>query len=73
MVLREGPEVETRLSQLRGAYEPFVNALAFHLHFTLPPVLQENVDADNWQRSAWMPRPPGIGNLPPAAVENHFD
>jgi hypothetical protein len=73
MVLREGPEVGERLTQLRGAYEPFVNALALRLHFTLPPILREVPDADNWQRSAWMPRPPGIGSLPPAPGRDHFD
>jgi hypothetical protein len=73
MVLREGPEVNARLNELRGAYEPFVVALAHHLLFDLPPVVPEEVVADNWQRSAWMPRPPGIGSLPPHPVENHFD
>jgi hypothetical protein len=73
MALREGPEVNARLNELRGTYEPFVNALSQHLLFALPPVLAEEVVADNWQRSAWVPRPPGIGSLPPPPVEDHFD
>ena len=40
--------------------------------FALPPVAPPRVEADNWQRSAWMPRPPGIGNLPAAPGGDHF-
>jgi hypothetical protein len=63
MKLREGAEVSERFSQLRNAYEPFVYGLALHLMFEMPPVVPSHEDADNWQRSAWAPRPPGIGNL----------
>jgi hypothetical protein len=70
--LREGEEISKRLSELRGAYEPFVNALSKHLKFDLPPILPEQNHADNWQRSAWVPRPPGIGSLPPITSGDHF-
>jgi hypothetical protein len=70
--LRAGREVEERLALLRAAYEPFVNGLARRLKFALPPVAPPRVEADNWQRSAWMPRPPGIGNLPAAPGGDHF-
>jgi hypothetical protein len=69
--LRDGAEAETALTRLREAYEPFVNGLARRLRFALPPVIPDAESADNWQRSAWVPRPPGIGDLPPTA-DDHF-
>ena len=73
MALHEGPEVEARLTELRGMYEPFVNGLAQRLLFTLPPIVPSEPTADNWQRSAWMKRIPGIGSLAGAAKdEEHF-
>ena len=61
-------------AELRAMYEPFVNALAEFLLFTLPPLLPERTTVDNWQTTAWARRAPGIGKLtlPPDADE-HFD
>jgi hypothetical protein len=54
-------------------YEPFVNALAQRFLLTLPPFVFPDPVADNWQRSAWMRRTPGIGSLPAARDGNeHF-
>jgi hypothetical protein len=64
MDLHIGENVEAKLTELRGMYEPFVEALAAHFLFTLPEFVPDPVPADNWQRSAWMQRTPGIGNLP---------
>jgi hypothetical protein len=72
MRLRTDAEVSERLLLLREAYEPFVNGLALHLMFQLPPIVPARQEADNWQRSAWMPRPPGIGNLSPSPPGDHF-
>jgi hypothetical protein len=72
MNLREGPEVSERLAMLRAAYEPFVYGLGRHLMFELPAVLVAQEIADNWQRSAWMPRPPGIGSLASPPTGDHF-
>src|SRR5262249_28096579 len=71
--LAEGPEVDARLTELRGMYEPFVNALAQRFLFALPPIVPEVPDADNWQRSAWQPRAPELGRLPLAQSSPHFD
>jgi hypothetical protein len=72
--LHQGSAADARLAELRGMYEPFVNALARRFLFTLPPVVPEQEIADNWQRSAWMRRTPGIGSLPVATVDkDHFD
>ena len=70
--LREGPAVDAKLTELRGLYEPFVNALADYLHFALPPVQPDKPPVDNWQTSAWMRRAAGFGELP-AAGDDHSE
>jgi hypothetical protein len=71
---RSDQEVARKLNELRGMYEPFVNALAQRLLFVLPSVMGDEGTADNWQRSAWMQRTPGIGILPAATHDGgHFD
>jgi hypothetical protein len=66
MDLHTGENVAAKLTELRAMYEPFVQALAGHFLFSLPAFAPDPVPADNWQRSAWMQRTPGIGNLPTA-------
>jgi hypothetical protein len=61
------------LAELRGLYEPFVNVLAAHFQFALPPFLPDKPPVDNWQTSAWMRRSPGLGGLSAAAQDDHFD
>ncbi|HXY35183.1 MAG TPA: potassium channel family protein [Planctomycetaceae bacterium] len=56
--------METRLAELRRMYEPFVNAMSQYFSFPLPSFYPERLTADNWQTSAWMPRVPGIRELP---------
>jgi hypothetical protein len=70
--LHEGPAAAQKLTELRGLYEPFVNALARRLLFALPPLVPEKPAVDNWQTTAWARRAPGIGKLP-AAGDEHFD
>ena len=71
--LRDGPAVAKALTELRGLYEPFVNALAAFLLLSLPPFLPEAPPVDNWQTSAWMRRSPGLGRLPAGTQDDHFD
>jgi hypothetical protein len=72
--LRDGAAVDAKLVELRGMYEPFVNALAQYFLFTLPPVLFEKTGVDNWQTSAWMRRTAGISKLTVAVDgDDHFD
>jgi hypothetical protein len=72
--LREGAAADAKLAELRGLYEPFVQALADHLLFALPPVVPERVPVDNWQTSAWMRRAAGIGELPaPDPYDDHAE
>lgn len=74
VTLREGPEVEKILAELRGLYEPIVNALAAQFLFGMPSFLPEKPPVDNWQTSPWLPRSPSIGNLSPGMdAEDHFD
>jgi hypothetical protein len=69
--LKEGPD-NSRLAELRSMYEPFINAIAGRFLFAVPPLMPEDYPADNWQRSAWMARTPGIGRLPAADDNDHF-
>ena len=61
--LRPRPVAEARLLELRGMYEPFVNALSIYFVLPLPPIRVEGPVVDNWQTSAWMRRTRGIGKL----------
>jgi hypothetical protein len=51
--LRERPDFEERLTELRRMYEPYVAALAHYLSVPLPPWVREVERPDNWQTSAW--------------------
>jgi hypothetical protein len=53
MPLLATPEAEERLIELRKMYEPYVHALATHLHQTLTPWIPEKKGKDNWQTTAW--------------------
>jgi Ion channel len=69
----DAPGVKARLAELRGMYEPFLQGLADHFLLGLPPVVTGDRWADNWQRSAWMPRTPGIGSLPARSPHSKSD
>jgi hypothetical protein len=72
--LDDGAEAASKLAELRGMYEPFVEALARRFLFTLPEIAPDDGVPDNWQRSAWQKRTPGIGDLPAAGVaDEHFE
>jgi Ion channel len=74
LALQEGPAIDAKLAELRGMYEPFVNALGQRFLFILPPFVPDEASADNWQRSAWMKRAPDLESLPIAATgDGHFD
>lgn len=51
--LCDGPEDDQKLTELRGLYEPYVNALAGFLMFEIPTWLPHADTPDNWQTSAW--------------------
>ena len=51
--LQEGPEVDEKLTKLRGMYEPYINAMASYLYVDLPPWILAKEVTDNWKTSAW--------------------
>jgi hypothetical protein len=61
-----------RLKELRAMYEPFIDSLANYFQFELPPIATAEAVVDNWQRSPWQERAPGIGRLPIANPGDHF-
>jgi hypothetical protein len=75
--MRDGQAAGKALAELRELYEPFVNALATHFLFTLPPFRPDKPPVDNWQTSAWTPRSIGLAGLgappPPGGGDDHFD
>jgi hypothetical protein len=73
LYLLEGSGLETKLAELRLAYEPFVNALAQRFLFSLPPIVSERAVVDNWQTSAWMRRIAGLSGLRMPPGDEHFD
>ena len=73
MEFPEGTATETKLAELRGIYEPFVNGLARYFMFKLPDFYPARAISDNWQTSAWMPRAPGLRELPGLERGEHFE
>lgn len=51
--LREGSEMEQRLSDLRRMYEPYVYSLSTYLRISIPPWIFSEPHIDNWQTSSW--------------------
>jgi Ion channel len=68
----EGTTTATKLAELRGMYEPFINGLSQYFLLKLPDFFPARPTADNWQTSAWMPRTPGIRDLPQVEPGEHF-
>lgn len=66
--VRDDAAAVARFAELRGLYEPFVNALAHHFVLGLPPIVPEGPVVDNWQTSAWMKRTVGLNRLAYAPV-----
>jgi hypothetical protein len=68
-----GPAMAKALQELRGLYEPVVNALAAYFQLAMPAFKPEKPPVDNWQTSPWMRRSPGLSGLPAAgAADEHF-
>jgi hypothetical protein len=51
--LREGPEAEQKLMDLRKMYEPYAQAIARTLFISLPPWIHSEKRRDNWQAGPW--------------------
>jgi hypothetical protein len=61
------------LTELRGLYEPFVQALAEYHQFAMPPFVPAKPPIDNWQTSPGMPRSPGLNDLQAAGAHEEHD
>ncbi len=71
--LRAGAAADEKLLELRRMYEPYVNALARHLLFTLPTWIPKKRRSDNWQSSAWGKITRAIAEEPSGVFEDdHF-
>jgi hypothetical protein len=55
--LEPAGEAESRLAELRGMYEPFINALARRFVMDAPTFLPRRAKRDNWQSTAWKSAP----------------
>jgi voltage-gated potassium channel Kch len=73
MTLDDGEDVQRRLLELRGMYEPFVHALSLRFRLPLPPVVPDREPVDNWQTSAWMRRARGFGQLTGSETADDHD
>ena len=51
--LRDTPEADRKLAELRHMYEPYLQALAKYLYMELPPWILSQAVTDNWRTSAW--------------------
>jgi hypothetical protein len=51
--LKDGQEADSKLTALRGMYEPYIFALATYLNQSLPPWIPQKKGKDNWQTTAW--------------------
>ena len=71
--LREGNEVDQKLSELRQMYEPYVYSLSNYLHIAVPSWIPKGGHMDNWRTSAWG-RSKGfqIEGPPETAQDEHF-
>jgi hypothetical protein len=71
--LKDGPDADRRLTELRNMYEPYLYALAEYLNQSLPPWIPAKRGKDNWQTTAWG-RSAGLVEKEPAAIaaDEHF-
>jgi Ion channel len=53
MILRDTPEANRKLQELRRMYEPYVYALATYLRQPMPSWTPAKKGKDNWQTTAW--------------------
>jgi len=74
--LREGPEAEQKLVQLRTLYEPYVQAIARTLFIGLPAWIRHDPIKDNWRSGPWdrIIQAQALGRISPphGGLEEHF-
>ena len=70
--LHDGAAADTRLSELRNMYEPYIFALAAYLNQPLPPWIPIKKGKDNWQTTAWGQTAGLLDAQPAAHRDDHF-
>jgi ion channel len=75
--LRQGPEVDAKLADLRTLYEPYVQAIARNLFIPLPPWIRHDAIKDNWRSGPWdrMIQARALGRIASehrSPVDDHF-
>ena len=66
-------DTDEKLKELRKMYEPYVYALSEYLCLSLPPLIPESNQLDNWQISEWGPSA-GLNKIsrPGGSRNTHF-
>jgi hypothetical protein len=70
--VRDDDAAVAKLTELRGLYEPYAQALATYLRLDLPPAWPDAGKPDNWQTSAGMRRAAGLAQLAAGPADDHF-
>jgi hypothetical protein len=75
--LRQGPEVDGKLADLRVLYEPYVQAIAKNLFIALPPWIRHDTIKDNWRSGPWdrIIQARGLGRIASdrrGTIDDHF-
>ena len=75
--LRQGPEVDAKLADLRSLYEAYVHAIARNLFIPLPLWIRYDKIKDNWRSGPWdrIIQARGLGRIasePRGSSEDHF-
>jgi len=53
--LREGSDVDRKLTELCDMYEPYIGSLSKYFCIAIPPWMRASSLPDNWQMSVWEP------------------
>ena len=77
LTLRQTPESDQKLRELRGLYEPYAQGIAKTLYITLPPWIRHDPIKDNWRGGPWdrMIQAQALGKVGSAQrgpVDDHF-
>lgn len=74
--LREGPDADQKLAQLRTLYEPYAQGIARNLFIELPAWIQHDPIKDNWRSGPWdrVIQAQALGHItrPHSGVDEHF-
>jgi hypothetical protein len=70
--VRDNSEAHSKLTELRGLYEPFIAGLASFYRLTVPEVWPIDEGPDNWRTSAWVRRAAPLTSLGVDPRDDHF-